>query len=152
MPCGSPKKIVRNLRKVPSERRCPPQGDRQPDRDTRLPDRIEHREQIEVERDSATYRWVDGSTYVKNPPYFDGITMEPKPIADVKGARILARLGDSITTDHISPAGSIRKVSPHSKGRARLCLVAGRLRPAAARRSWLRPEQAPPQPQQPLFA
>src|ERR1700677_1529990 len=69
-------------------------------------------QQIEVERDSATYRWVDGSTYVKNPPYFDGITMQPKPIVDVKGARILAELGDSITTDHISPAGSIRKVSP----------------------------------------
>ena len=49
---------------------------------------------------------------MKNPPYFDGITMEPKPIADIKGARILAELGDSITTDHISPAGSIRKVSP----------------------------------------
>ena len=67
---------------------------------------------IEVERDSATYRWVDGSTYVKNPPYFDGMTMEPKPISDVKGARVLAELGDSITTDHISPAGSIRRTSP----------------------------------------
>ena len=69
-------------------------------------------QQIEVERDSATYRWVDGSTYVKNPPYFEGITMEPAPIADIKGARILAELGDSITTDHISPAGSIRRTSP----------------------------------------
>jgi aconitate hydratase A / 2-methylisocitrate dehydratase len=67
---------------------------------------------IQVDRDSATYRWVDGSTYVKNPPYFDGITMEPAPVTDIKGARILARLGDSITTDHISPAGSIRKASP----------------------------------------
>jgi aconitate hydratase len=69
-------------------------------------------QQIQVDRDSATYRWVDGSTYVKNPPYFDGITMDPKPIVDIKGARVLAELGDSITTDHISPAGSIRKVSP----------------------------------------
>jgi aconitate hydratase len=69
-------------------------------------------QQIQIDRDSATYRWADGSTYVKNPPYFDGITMQPKPIVDVKGARILAELGDSITTDHISPAGSIRKVSP----------------------------------------
>src|SRR5580698_7041327 len=69
-------------------------------------------QQIEVERDSATYRWVDGSTYVKNPPYFEGITMQPPPIADIKGARILAELGDSITTDHISPAGSIRRTSP----------------------------------------
>ncbi len=67
---------------------------------------------LEVEGDSATYRWSDGSTYVKNPPYFEGITMEPNPVGDVVGARILAELGDSITTDHISPAGSIRKTSP----------------------------------------
>ena len=67
---------------------------------------------ITIEGDNATYRWSDGSTYVKNPPYFEGITMEPKPVGDIRGARILARLGDSITTDHISPAGSIRKVSP----------------------------------------
>jgi aconitate hydratase len=61
---------------------------------------------------SETYRWSDGSTYVKNPPYFEGITMQPPPVVDVTGARILAVLGDSITTDHISPAGSIRKISP----------------------------------------
>ena len=61
---------------------------------------------------SETYRWSDGSTYVKNPPYFDGITMEPPEVTDIKGARVLAVLGDSITTDHISPAGSIRKISP----------------------------------------
>jgi aconitate hydratase len=67
---------------------------------------------IKLEGDTATYRWSDGSTYVRNPPYFDGITMEPAPVGDVTGARILAELGDSITTDHISPAGSIRKVSP----------------------------------------
>nr|WP_294526167.1 aconitate hydratase AcnA [uncultured Rhodopila sp.] len=67
---------------------------------------------ITVEGDNATYRWSDGSTYVKNPPYFEGITMEPKPVGDIKGARILAELGDSITTDHISPAGNIRKSSP----------------------------------------
>jgi aconitate hydratase len=67
---------------------------------------------IQVEGDSATYRWSDGSTYVQNPPYFDGITMDPAPVGDVTGARILAELGDSITTDHISPAGSIRKTSP----------------------------------------
>ncbi|HET6183861.1 MAG TPA: aconitate hydratase AcnA [Acetobacteraceae bacterium] len=60
----------------------------------------------------GTYRWNDGSTYVKNPPYFEGITMEPPPVRDIKGARVLAVLGDSITTDHISPAGSIRKTSP----------------------------------------
>ena len=62
--------------------------------------------------ESETYGWTDGSTYVKNPPYFDGITMEPPPVTDVRGARILAVLGDSITTDHISPAGSISKSSP----------------------------------------
>jgi aconitate hydratase len=67
---------------------------------------------IEVDGDNATYRWSDGSTYVKNPPYFDGITMEPAPVGNITGARILAELGDSITTDHISPAGSIRKTSP----------------------------------------
>jgi aconitate hydratase len=67
---------------------------------------------IAVDAGSATYKWNDGSTYVKNPPYFEGITMEPAPVGDVKGARILAELGDSITTDHISPAGSIRKTSP----------------------------------------
>ena len=59
-----------------------------------------------------TYAWNSGSTYVQNPPYFAGITKEPKPISDVSGARILALLGDKITTDHISPAGSIRKNSP----------------------------------------
>ncbi len=67
---------------------------------------------IAVETGTATYRWNDGSTYVKNPPYFEGITMEPAPVRDIKGARVLALLGDSITTDHISPAGNIRKTSP----------------------------------------
>ncbi|MEO9191803.1 MAG: aconitate hydratase AcnA, partial [Acetobacteraceae bacterium] len=66
---------------------------------------------VQVEA-SETYRWSEGSTYVQNPPYFEGITMEPAPVTDIKGARILAVLGDSITTDHISPAGSIRKSSP----------------------------------------
>ena len=67
---------------------------------------------IGVDSDAATYRWNDASTYVKNPPYFEGITMEPAPVGDITGARILAVLGDSITTDHISPAGNIRKTSP----------------------------------------
>ena len=67
---------------------------------------------IGVNSDSATYGWSDGSTYVKNPPYFEGITMEPSAKGDIMGARILAELGDSITTDHISPAGNIRKTSP----------------------------------------
>jgi len=59
-----------------------------------------------------TYNWDDGSTYVQNPPYFEGMDMEPGEITDVTGARVLALLGDSITTDHISPAGSIKKDGP----------------------------------------
>jgi aconitate hydratase len=59
-----------------------------------------------------TYAWDAKSTYVKNPPYFDGMSVKPKAVADVKAARILALFGDSITTDHISPAGSIKKDGP----------------------------------------
>jgi aconitate hydratase len=58
------------------------------------------------------YSWDDKSTYVKNPPYFEGMTMQPAPRGDIKGARLLALLGDSVTTDHISPAGSIEPDSP----------------------------------------
>ena len=61
------------------------------------------------------YTWDEKSTYVKNPPYFDGMTMTPGAIADVSGARALAVLGDSVTTDHISPAGNISKTSPAAK-------------------------------------
>ncbi len=60
----------------------------------------------------ATYRWNAASTYVQNPPYFDGMTMTPAPTSDIIGARPLAIFGDSITTDHISPAGSIKEASP----------------------------------------
>jgi aconitate hydratase len=56
--------------------------------------------------------WDERSTYIRNPPFFDNITMETAPIRDITGARVLALLGDSITTDHISPAGSIKKDSP----------------------------------------
>ncbi len=59
-----------------------------------------------------TYNWAPGSTYVRNPPYFDGMTTTPKPVEDVKDANILALLGDSITTDHISPAGAIKHDGP----------------------------------------
>ena len=52
------------------------------------------------------------STYVRNPPYFDGMTMTPEPVTDIAGARVLAMLGDSVTTDHISPAGSIGPTTP----------------------------------------
>jgi len=61
------------------------------------------------------FAWDAKSTYVKNPPYFDNMPKTPGPIADIKGARVLALLGDSITTDHISPAGSIKKDSPAGK-------------------------------------
>ncbi|SON57682.1 Aconitate hydratase 1 [Hartmannibacter diazotrophicus] len=59
-----------------------------------------------------TYGWQPGSTYVRNPPYFDGITMQPDAVTDIVGARILGLFGDKITTDHISPAGSIKAASP----------------------------------------
>ncbi|MEX6724414.1 aconitate hydratase AcnA [Parapedomonas caeni] len=59
-----------------------------------------------------TYGWSSSSTYVQNPPYFQDITMTPKPTTDIVGARLLAVLGDSITTDHISPAGNIKEKSP----------------------------------------
>jgi aconitate hydratase len=61
------------------------------------------------------YSWDGKSTYVKNPPYFDGMTMTPAPLGDIKGARVLAVLGDSVTTDHISPAGNISKSGPAAK-------------------------------------
>lgn len=60
----------------------------------------------------ATFEWDDQSTYVRKPPYFDGMVMELTPVTDIKGARVLAKLGDSVTTDHISPAGSIKADSP----------------------------------------
>jgi aconitate hydratase len=61
------------------------------------------------------YAWDAKSTYVKNPPYFDGMSMQPAPLADVRGARALAVLGDSVTTDHISPAGNIARSSPAAR-------------------------------------
>jgi aconitate hydratase len=59
-----------------------------------------------------TFEWNSESTYVRKPPYFEGMTREPEPVTDVAGARMLAWLGDSVTTDHISPAGSIKTESP----------------------------------------
>jgi aconitate hydratase len=64
---------------------------------------------------SDTYTWRAGSTYVANPPYFEGLTMDPKPVSDIIEAKPLAIFGDSITTDHISPAGSIKATSPAGK-------------------------------------
>lgn len=62
--------------------------------------------------DGERYAWDDASTYIKNPPYFDGMSMATGNIADIHGARVLGLFGDSITTDHISPAGNIKKDSP----------------------------------------
>ncbi|MDA2890912.1 aconitate hydratase AcnA [Mycolicibacterium sp. BiH015] len=59
-----------------------------------------------------TFEWDEDSTYVRKAPYFDGMPAEPEPVKDIKGARVLALLGDSVTTDHISPAGSIKKGTP----------------------------------------
>ncbi|MCW3837345.1 aconitate hydratase AcnA [Sphingomonas canadensis] len=70
-----------------------------------------HWQEISVEG-SDTYRWPAGSTYIANPPYFEGMTMVPAPVTDIVEAKPLAILGDSITTDHISPAGSIKADSP----------------------------------------
>ncbi|UCR89522.1 aconitate hydratase AcnA [Mycetocola spongiae] len=60
----------------------------------------------------ATFEWDDESTYVRKPPYFDGMTMELTPVTDIANARVLAKLGDSVTTDHISPAGAIKADTP----------------------------------------
>ena len=65
--------------------------------------------------DSQLYPWDEASTYIKNPPFFDGMTMEPEGIKDIENARILGLFGDSITTDHISPAGNIDPESPAGK-------------------------------------
>ena len=72
-----------------------------------------------------TFDWAPDSTYVRKPPYFDGMDIAPSPVTDIAGARVLAKLGDSVTTDHISPAGSIKVDSPagvylaeHGVGRA----------------------------------
>ncbi|MHA6724115.1 aconitate hydratase AcnA [Sphingomonas sp. RS2018] len=70
-----------------------------------------HWQAISTEK-SDTYKWPAASTYIANPPYFDGMTMDPAPITDITDAKPLAILGDSITTDHISPAGSIKADSP----------------------------------------
>jgi aconitate hydratase len=62
-----------------------------------------------------TFAWDESSTYVRKPPYFDGMPKEPTPVEDIEGARVLLKLGDSVTTDHISPAGAIKKDSPAGK-------------------------------------
>ncbi|HLX12285.1 MAG TPA: aconitate hydratase AcnA [Bacteroidota bacterium] len=63
----------------------------------------------------ARFEWTNDSTYIKSPPYFEGFARQPKPLQDIKSTRVLALLGDSVTTDHISPAGSIPSASPAGK-------------------------------------
>ncbi|MFS0884565.1 aconitate hydratase [Aeromicrobium sp. 179-A 4D2 NHS] len=65
--------------------------------------------------DGDTFAWDEDSTYVRKAPYFDGMGLQPEPVQDVEGARVLLKLGDSVTTDHISPAGAIKKDSPAGK-------------------------------------
>ncbi len=79
--------------------------------------RLHGRRELEGDpgRDRPDLRVGRNSTYVQNPPYFEGMTKEPKPIQDIVNARILGLFGDSITTDHISPAGNIRASSPAGK-------------------------------------
>ena len=84
-----------------------------------------------------TFEWDADSTYVRKPPYFDGMPDEPAPVTDIEGARVLLKLGDSVTTDHISPAGAIKKDSPRGQ-------VPRRARRRAARLQLLR--LAPRQP------
>ena len=65
--------------------------------------------------EGKVFEWEDSSTYVRKAPYFDGMELEPSPVTDVSGARVLLKLGDSVTTDHISPAGAIKRDSPAGK-------------------------------------
>ena len=74
---------------------------------------------------SLTYKWNSGSTYVQNPPYFEGLALKPTPVTDIVNARVLGMFQDSITTDHISPAGSIKKDGP-----AGTYLIEQQVRPA----------------------
>jgi len=72
----------------------------------------DHRWKALATPSGTTFDWDSQSTYVRKPPYFDGMPREPKPVTDISGARVLAVLGDSVTTDHISPAGNIKADSP----------------------------------------
>jgi aconitate hydratase len=82
------------------------------------------------------FNWEPDSTYIRNPPFFDGLTLEPAPPRDIQGARVLALLGDSVTTDHISPAGSIPADSPAgSDHRARRASARLQFRGRAPRQS-----------------
>ncbi|MDR5712408.1 aconitate hydratase [Nesterenkonia flava] len=72
----------------------------------------DHRWQSLDTPEGATFAWDENSTYVRKAPYFDGMELEPEPVSDIEGARVLLKLGDSVTTDHISPAGSFKSDTP----------------------------------------
>src|SRR5204863_9533196 len=72
----------------------------------------DHWQALPLPERSDLFEWDAGSTYVQEPPFFDGLTREPAPLTDIENARVLVMLSDSITTDHISPAGSIPKDAP----------------------------------------
>ena len=72
----------------------------------------DHRWQELDTPEGSTFAWDEGSTYVRKAPYFDGMELEPQPVEDIEGARVLLKLGDSVTTDHISPAGSFKSDTP----------------------------------------
>ncbi|WP_300345716.1 aconitate hydratase [Nesterenkonia sp.] len=75
----------------------------------------DHRWQSLDTPEGETFTWDENSTYVRKAPYFDGMTLEPEPVTDIEGARVLLKLGDSVTTDHISPAGSFKSDTPAGK-------------------------------------
>ena len=70
-----------------------------------------------------TFEWDEDSTYVRKPPYFEGMGAEPEPVQDIEGARVLLKLGDSVTTDHISPAGSFKSDTPAGRYLLELSLI-----------------------------
>ena len=83
---------------------------------------------------SEGYEWSDDSTYVRNPPYFTGMTAEPPGFGEIEGARVLVKLGDSVTTDHISPAGSIQSESPAGRYLVGLGVIPAEFNSYGARR------------------
>ncbi|MFD7076153.1 aconitate hydratase AcnA [Nocardioides sp. NPDC059952] len=81
-----------------------------------------------------TFAWDEGSTYLRRPPYLDGMTREPRPVADISGARVLVKLGDSVTTDHVSPAGAIPVHTPAGRYLTELGVERFQLNTYASRR------------------
>ena len=108
---GLPRRHLAVARRGDQRRR-----ERRPRRDVhrRLRRRVQGRRQLArpAGPEGDTFEWAADSTYVRRPPYFDGMPAEPAPVKDISGAKVLAKLGDSVTTDHISPAGAIKATAP----------------------------------------